>query len=949
VQNRPAFKLVESKLNDIRITQDNPYGFHWADNFRRKVQDDFIAQKRLQEKKAGDSIKDESNAYRFENLSKGIILRLSELFFGKHFDPFTKYAQYLSKEFGVTAELLDDYLKAKHAPEVNERFNKLYKTTGENYSGMENHEQIVADFEALVGQTEADILWDKVRAINQYVIDRWFESGLISAERKAQLESMYEYYVPLRGFEEIEYDNTFYSTDYKQGGRKSKPGSAIGYMMVMAQTAIIQGQKNLIKQRLLNFVQEFPDSKLYRTVFPYYVAKIDPATGLIAIDPATGKQIWDETTERPKKALFDAGLAKNRINPEADQVSEAQKQQESVITVMVDGQKVYIVFADTHIPRAFSKWGVDELPFFMRLLRPITRYMASMRTSYSPEFIPTNFLRDMTEGTLNLFIDRGLISTAKFLSNVPKSMAALWAYSFTGNLNSKNKTHRYLEEFLNNGAITGYSDMKDVGEFFSTLEYRMGKTKANKSLMERIYNSWLSEGPANVLGVIEKLNRVTENAARLAVFIEMRESRHSPEQAAIYAKDLTVNFNRKGEWGNTIGSVYMFFNAAVQGGERVTRKAPGREGAKIDKRRWAATALALPASAIAMSMLARVLGGKDDDDEYYYDKESEWSKMHNFYIPTGNGDFVKIPMPYGWNFFFGTGVQLSDVMLGNTKPSDAALNTVTLGMESFMPFGEYDFGKRTPDLMTQTFEMALPSVLKPFHELSVNRNFAGGQIYKEPSPWQKADVPQYQLGLKSTGKQYKFAAEKLNELTGGNEVEPGFVNINPAKAEYLVGQVFGGVGSTASKAIGTTINVLEGENLFKGDNLRQVPFAGRFTSSPRQSSNTRIFYDNIRSISGVKENFDQLIKLGNRTAAVEYRKEHFNEYRLYEVSLDYQKQAKELSDAINRMKANDPKKYREQIRNLEEKQNNLYIRFNKLYNRFNQANTPAREILNKFD
>ena len=70
---------------------------------------------------------------------------------------------------------------------------------------------------------------------------------------------------------------------------------------------------------------------------------------------------------------------------------------------------------------------------------------------------------------------------------------------------------------------------------------------------------------------MERVNTSVENGVRLASYIEARKAGVSRDKAAELAKNLTVNFNKSGEFGTVANSAYLFFNASVQGTSRLIR------------------------------------------------------------------------------------------------------------------------------------------------------------------------------------------------------------------------------------------------------------------------------------------------------------------------------------------------------------------------------------------
>ena len=122
--------------------------------------------------------------------------------------------------------------------------------------------KMVEEYEA--AHDTAD-LWEKVKAVNDAILRKQFVCGLMSKETYDKISSMYQYYIPLRGFaEETSADAYAYLNDSKSGfsapiktarGRKSKADDPFANLEAMAESGIMQGNRNsLVKQRFLNFV-----------------------------------------------------------------------------------------------------------------------------------------------------------------------------------------------------------------------------------------------------------------------------------------------------------------------------------------------------------------------------------------------------------------------------------------------------------------------------------------------------------------------------------------------------------------------------------------------------------------------------------------------------------------------------------------------------------------------
>src|SRR5699024_4979451 len=100
------------------------------------------------------------------------------------------------------------------------------------------------------------------------------------------------------------------------------------------------------------------------------------------------------------------------------------------------------------------------------------------------------------------------------------------------------------------------------------------------------------------------------------------------KQAAYYARNLTVNFNKRGSLTNVLGRWYLFFNATMQGMARMAK--PFFSGNTRIRWRARLTPLILMGLSQGMIELLRLYMGTDDDGTYYYDKISPWVRAHYF-------------------------------------------------------------------------------------------------------------------------------------------------------------------------------------------------------------------------------------------------------------------------------------------------------------------------------
>ena len=118
-------------------------------------------------------------------------------------------------------------------------------------------------------RSDINELWSRVNEVNGNTLRKLYESGMLTKEAYNDISSMYTNYIPMRGFDQTTSadayaylthgDSAFNAPIKTAKGRSSKADNPIAYMQAMAESAIMQGNRNvLVKQKMLNFVRNHP-------------------------------------------------------------------------------------------------------------------------------------------------------------------------------------------------------------------------------------------------------------------------------------------------------------------------------------------------------------------------------------------------------------------------------------------------------------------------------------------------------------------------------------------------------------------------------------------------------------------------------------------------------------------------------------------------------------------
>ena len=947
-------KLKEQSRGDmgLRYSQNLPGGFQDIglienqEGMRYFFQDKMIYLKRLQEyaEANGIKVKDENNAYVKENLAKGKIQEKTEKFHQLYFEPIMKHISSITKQGRVNYQEISDYVYGLHARE-----RRKFVDPGIT---IVEQEQYIKNGETKISARDRKKLINMIKEITRYNVVNAYNYGLLTKQnfnkfmpRKGKSKTaMFDFYLPLRGFEKSEFDNTAFSyVNMKAKGRGGfKADDPLAYMYVMAQSTIIQGEKNNTKKALLNFVRQFPNPNLYEIKNMYF---------------EVGKNKIQETDIKP------TGDFKYALDPFQDAEAKAIRRfegKESDLIVYEEGKKKVITFIGEpgkRLVNGFSTYNIDRDTMFGKMYAgadAISQVMRKTFTQYSPEFIPINFIRDITSGYINIRNDFGGKVANEIIADVGQSFKTLKQY-----YGSKTKTlpkgdeGTFLAQFIENGSKTGWSQLKTVDEIKQEIDnYAKSLESADKTSFTKIIKK--------PLRMMDTINTVLENTVRFSAFKRLLKMGKSLDEASMYAKDLTVNFNRKGYYGNVLNSLYLFYNAGIQGVERLGRPLFNK---KTRYRTAVNYFLALPMIGMVSQMLSRIITGEDDEQKkYHYDLLPEYTRTHNLVLPNPlvlfkteeelkkmntKDRFITIPLPYGHNVFMASPDHMTRAVLGVESPSEAFLNTMFTGVESFSPLGPISNEGRDDEGIIR---YATPTTFTPFVDLAQNRNFAGSPIYKEDSQYAKTKTPSSQMYFDSVNPVIKTVTDFLHNATGGTGVEEGIIEINPEVPEFLLKSYFGGVASlvinTGTLAIHNGKEIMgiktpkKDGDLVIGDYnvgpLHKIPFVRRFISEVSQYSASGDYYkykEKIDDVVGLKKKYQTMIGEGRATRE-DYKAflsdpENKELLRLENVLKNYDKRIKNLRDikAKHRLAGNELKE--EQI---QKKINQLYKKFNKFVN-----------------
>ncbi|WP_075826066.1 LPD38 domain-containing protein [Escherichia coli] len=813
-----------------------------ASRFVRQMQDKFQVLKAVQEniRKTGGKIDDSNNAYMAEELFHGKAENDLNVMKERYVQPLAK----LLADYKIAQADLDEYLYARHAPERNAHIAKINPKMPDGGSGMTNAEaaEIMqrvrnsgkqAQYDRLAGIVD-DMLARRRELIREAGLE---ESGVVDAWQNA-----YRYYVPLKG-QDVDGVVSLPRTGkgFTIGGRESRQAMGRASRAQSPSTQAIQDlseslirhRKNEVGNAFLKLVQDNPD-KDYWQVFTD--DRPDTMRAIAErVDPETG-ETRREVVERPVAMAMMA---------------------DRYFTTKKNGKTYYIKLHDPRLMRAMKNMGPETSNAVIRTLGKVNRFLATVNTSYNPEFLVSNFIRDVQTAVMNLKAEQGRsdgklkgldnLSALAVVKDSRSAMSAVYASLRGKTLTGKGaQWQKVWKEFVEDGGKTGWFNMGDLE----------GQQKEMDRLVSLAKGGWRGQSIGtwnSFLNLVEDANGAVENALRLSAYKHARDAGLSRQQAASLAKNMTVNFNRRGEQGALMNSLYMFANASIQGTANLVRTLGhlNGDGPLLERLRWKnlnvpqKIALAAVGAGYLLGSLNRSVAGEDDDGVNWYDKVPSHVKERNLVIMKSMfggkaGEYWSIPLPYGYNVFFLLGHTAEGVAAGDLTASRAAGNVVGGVLGAFSPIGS----ETSETLSGALLKNAAPTILRPFANLAMNENFMGAQIYQENMPF-GTPKPDSQLGRRSTPEAYKAFASWLNAFSGGSQYRPGAVDVTPESLKYWIDYISGGTGRFIAKSTDAAVKSLNGIDIPE----QQVPFLGKISGEVMPYADQQKMYDRMTEVA----------------------------------------------------------------------------------------------------
>lgn len=834
-------------------------------------------------------------------------------------------ADFLENSYYSDKEYLDNELKDGNIDlkeyyrqldeSIRNHFDADFEAGEHDYSGMHAIQEVAKssdpynDSEAIqsVMDSEAKMesikkgavkeYWDKVKDATKYSIDSDYKNGIISKELHGHVSNMFNWYVPLRKYDEATAEDTYgYITE--QGDPKSYIGSTImrarghkylsetnvlAQIGAMGNRAIKNGGMNAIRQAFARFARNNSGNNLITETSVWY--EKDPVVNIVyerypdIPEGATADEINQIVSDFNKdmKMKESQGMAYKvyRRDKIGYKFQRAENKSQHIVDVKIAGRThTFIINGNPRAAQALN--GLLENSGAKGIMKPlssISRMMAQLCTSYNPEFVMRNIMRDAEFASSNVTSKEGArygalwakyyaqLGLYKGASNISfKDLSGttglgLFAKYRNGTLDTSDKVQRYFKEFMENGGETGWVQIKNMQDW--TKEYKKD-VKSERSKVDK--------GGAVLrdffFGNLANINEVAENIARFATYCASRDSNRSIIRSVYDAKEVSTNFNRHGSgdaiksfkngemtggkaaarWAYGFTASYlrhcsMFFNAGIQSTNLLVKNLKNHPvGTSINM-------LAIPFALGALAALGNnvLIASEDEKDRKGvkdpYGELPDYVRRNNLCIYKGGGQFITIPLAIELRAFYGlgdlaAGLTFSPNVSGQKNPALDAVGCMSQLVPVMDYLGNSSAGKEP---LNETIKAISPSALSPFVEWELNTDWKGAPIerrgdWNENSPaWQRAykGVPDGYMAVN------KWVNAQTNDVAKGNEDMLGnsFLDMvtNPSMLNHYIGGIGGGAATFTERAIGVIKHGSDTEN-------KDIPFLRSLLYTPNEQS-----------------------------------------------------------------------------------------------------------------
>ncbi len=517
-----------------------------------------------------------------------------------------------------------EYLVVRHGPERLREGMRIFADDRKNSAFWMQQRQ--SELETM--HPEFADAAERLDAFQRNVLQAWgVETGLVSEKSAHKWAERWEHYVPLNRAIDKQNANGAKRGFANQTSTIFKARGS-GADIIHPVDNIINNTVKMINAGIRNGVMlDIRNAALKTKGLGSFIEKMPTPTKAERFNTS-------ELKETLVDAFVGAGFTTADTNTALDIVSNIDdfllqfkhgvKPNGNMITVLVNGKPEYWKVNDPMLLESLTSMSRGKTSEIVEWYGAISRLMTSNITGLNLIWsIGSNTVRDL--GTLVTYSkDKNIVH---LISGLIKA--------YTNSFKAPNKQDPMYKEFL---AVGGGSESAYTADRDMTKNIR-AKLSGSKQM-------WL-----NPIQWIEALSNVVERGPRYATYKIMRDAGMTPQEAIYESHNITVNFRRGGSISRQVNKVVPFFNASVQGVDRLIswlgcKDIPKAERTKAIRNRvgWYVAAYGM------LGLLQWFINSRDDEDEKYYAQLSNYTKNNFWCIPIyengkHTGEYITIPKP----------------------------------------------------------------------------------------------------------------------------------------------------------------------------------------------------------------------------------------------------------------------------------------------------------------
>ena len=751
-----------------------------------------------------------------------------------------------------------------------------------------------------------------------FTADELVKAGFITREQREGLKRRYEYYLPLKGDSEptteevADYERSRSRVSWQiksvKGGNTRLVNDPVSRLLADVYASISYQEKMAWIQSMyhaLRLAERQGKGAGDFAILDNWVVKDETGDYVPYVRYVEGEPVFTPTEQEIAKGEVER--ARNLPIETAIRVPEAV-QGEHIVKLKHRGRTIHIYFRDPAVANAVNNHFVPRnVPKLMKGLRAAGGFMGKVYTQWNIFFSVRNLSKDFGEAAINNYVQYGGRYMAEYMVNYWRVMrhAGTTLRGAKRSLVPRNDYERRVEEFFKYGGEVSYTQIESYDKAIRDFERELKRSADKRGVVSVTEAGFVKIGEA-----VSAANKLIELNARLATFITSRERGYGLRQSIRDAKEVTVNFDRRGRNSMEFGSLFLFWNAGRQSNRRkweLMRENPGRFWTS----RAAMGLLNVAQTYVLGSALAAVFGIDWEDYMTGYYDIPDYIRYNNIVVMSADGKVYRIPL----------------------SPAFAPYKTLVenIGEATYRTAfndrdGRYDWGKGMADIVKSvsadlgdltTWEAEggkrligwAPAPTVPLLEAMCNVDFTGRPVYKVGN----SATPGYKRAYAGTKDVYVEITEWLNRVSGGEEAYGSWVGrrANPGAVQHVVEGYLGGLIQVLSKFW----NVPEA---LKGASYERLPFVDTFYYGDAEMLGEREVRDDIydarrlvESYNDVRSNFRKTDEdYENNPKTSQYLEN--NEYRIDELK-DLLKMYVEVTEEL---KSEDSEAYRRELRLL---------------------------------